>query len=188
MVLQIIDPRCPGGGLGEVEANKICIEGIVTIANSAQVVVGLLGQTFMEAVELFLLLIQALIAPSTSAKLPAFFLKLINALGSLVSQIAQGLIKMIFEGPFKDVWDVLCGVTKVMRTVAIALVCDAWIPVGIKVGCHEKVSYISCKVNFAVGLTRFKVWTTPPPAMSIQQTPVSIQHVDSCDGLLRATG
>jgi hypothetical protein len=73
---------------------------------------------------------------------------------------------VIFQGPFKDVWDVLCGVTKVMRTVAIALVCDAWIPVGIKVGCHKKVSYDHCKVNFAVGLTRFKIWTTPPPAMS----------------------
>jgi hypothetical protein len=99
-------------------------ETVVALTGSAQSLVAILGEAFMEAVEsaveLFMMFVSALYsfidpkADSSRNKLNEFFVELFIQIGKVTIDLAKGLFDMLFKGPFGDLWRGLCAGVKLI--------------------------------------------------------------------------
>jgi hypothetical protein len=196
----------------EVKAQKevalaVFQETVVALTGLAQSLVAILGESFMQAietaVELFMMFVSALYsliqpggASTAGNKMIDFFERFFIETKKVFFQLSKGLMTMFFKGPFKTIWDGLCVGINLIQQASKALVCERWIPVGLKVGCRLPDGDISagelneqhkCIVKFSIGLTHFPEFMIPPPAPPLSPAPPPIdlsgcyeQHAVAC--------
>jgi hypothetical protein len=151
-------------------------KSVTALTDLAQALVAILTESFMEsiesAVELFMMFVGALYnlvnpdgAGNQQLNIGAFFTKFFDQTAKVIVHLSEGLLDMLFKGPFKDIWDALCVGFALIQKACKALTCAVWIPVGLRVSCLYE-DKTRCVTDLTLGLTPWKDWTTPPPAPS----------------------
>ena len=140
-------------------------KSIRLLTDLAQELVAFFTESFMKAieslVELFLMFIKA-VWEAKPEDMRNFFVKLFDTMLSVILEFAKGLLGILFKGPFKGMWDVICGAVQLLQKASEALLCDPWIPVGLSVTCPFNDD--RCKIDVKLGLTKFGETIIPEQA------------------------